>query len=79
MLPVIAKDVGMDLDATAETIATFLFPSRDGPLGKKSPGGGVQTYMKRVADVFVEAGSIDAALDSYADAVNTGPLSAAGQ
>jgi taurine transport system substrate-binding protein len=30
--------------------------------------------MKGVADVFVAAGSIDAALDSYENAVNTGPL-----
>ena len=33
--------------------------------------------MKGVADVFVAAGSIDAALDSYADNVNTGPLQSA--
>jgi hypothetical protein len=33
--------------------------------------------MKGVADVFVEAGSIDAALDTYENAVNTGPLQAA--
>ena len=33
--------------------------------------------MKGVADVFVEAGAIDAALDSYDDAVNTGPLQSA--
>ena len=33
--------------------------------------------MKGVADVFVEAGSIDAALDSYEAAVNTAPLEAA--
>jgi taurine transport system substrate-binding protein len=33
--------------------------------------------MKGVADVFVAAGSIDAALDDYADAVNIGPLQAA--
>jgi hypothetical protein len=32
--------------------------------------------MKGVADVFVEAGSIDAALDTYENAVNTGPLQA---
>ena len=30
--------------------------------------------MKGVADVFVEAGSIDAALDTYEDNVNIGPL-----
>jgi taurine transport system substrate-binding protein len=34
--------------------------------------------MKGVADVFVEAGSIDAALDTYENAVNIGPLSAVG-
>jgi hypothetical protein len=33
--------------------------------------------MKGVADVFVEAGSIDAALDTYENAVNTGPLESA--
>jgi taurine transport system substrate-binding protein len=32
--------------------------------------------MKGVADVFVAAGSIDAAKASYADNVNTGPLEA---
>ena len=33
--------------------------------------------MKGVADVFVEAGSIDSALPSYEDSVNTAPLTAA--
>lgn len=33
--------------------------------------------MKGVAEVFVEAGSIDAALETYEDTVNTGPLEAA--
>ncbi|MEO1491856.1 MAG: ABC transporter substrate-binding protein [Pseudomonadota bacterium] len=74
MLPVIAKDAGMDEKATAETIATFVFPSVDDQLSEKWLGGNAQTFMKGVADVFVEAGSIDAALDSYKNAVNTGPL-----
>jgi len=77
MLPVIAKDAGMDEEATAETLATFVFPSVDEQLTEKWLAGGAQEFMKGVADVFVEAGSIDAALDSYADAVNTGPLEAA--
>ncbi|MBN8187001.1 ABC transporter substrate-binding protein [Salipiger thiooxidans] len=77
MLPVIAKDAGMDLEATRETIATFVFPSVEEQLTEKWLGGGAQEFMKGVADVFVAAGSIDAALDSYADAVNTGPLEAA--
>lgn len=77
MLPVIAKDAGMDEKATMETIATFQFPTVDEQLGAKWLGGNAQTFMKGVADVFVEAGSIDAALDTYENAVNTGPLSAA--
>ena len=78
MIPVIAKDAGMDEAATAETMATFVFPSVEEQMGAKWLGGGAQAFMKGVADVFVTAGSIDAALDSYAGAVNTGPLAAAG-
>ncbi|MCR8548051.1 ABC transporter substrate-binding protein [Salipiger sp. P9] len=77
MLPVIAKDAGMDETATAETLASFVFPTVADQLSAKWLGGGAQEFMKGVADVFVEAGSIDAALDSYADHVNIGPLTAA--
>ena len=77
MLPVIAKDAGMDEADTAATIATFSFPDVEEQLGGKWLGGGAQTFMKGVADIFVGAGSIDAALDSYEGAVNTGPLAAA--
>ncbi len=77
MLPVIAKDAGMDLEATAATMATFVFPSISEQLGAKWLGGGAQSFMKGVADVFVEAKSIDAALDSYDATVNVGPLTAA--
>lgn len=78
MLPVIAKDAGMDVEATAETIATFVFPTVEEQLSDKWLGGAAQEFMKGVADVFVEAGSIDSALDSYSGAVNTGPLSSVG-
>ncbi|MEP3332648.1 ABC transporter substrate-binding protein [Sedimentitalea sp.] len=78
MLPVIAKDAGMDADATAETLATFRFPTVEEQLTAKWLGGGAQGFMKGVADVFVASGSIDAAKDSYENAVNTGPLAAAG-
>ncbi|EIE48855.1 taurine ABC transporter substrate-binding protein [Salipiger aestuarii] len=77
MLPVIARDAGMDEDATAETLATFVFPPVDAQLTEKWLGGGAQEFMKGVADVFVEAGSIDAALGSYEGTVNTGPLDTA--
>ena len=74
MLPVIAKDSGMDVEATAATIDTFVFPPVDEQLTAKWLGGGAQEFMKGVADVFVEAGSIDGALDTYEDNVNIGPL-----
>ncbi|TCD14604.1 taurine ABC transporter substrate-binding protein [Oricola cellulosilytica] len=77
MLPLIAKDAGMDETATAETMATFTFPTVEEQLSDKWLGGNAQTFMKGVADVFVEAGSIDGALDTYENAVNTGPLQAA--
>ncbi|MGB5558148.1 MAG: ABC transporter substrate-binding protein, partial [Paracoccaceae bacterium] len=78
MLPVIAKDSGMDETAAGETLATFVFPSIEEQLGPKWLGGGAQEFMKGVAQVFVDAGSIPSARDSYADAVNVGPLTAAG-
>jgi hypothetical protein len=67
MLPVIAKDAGMDEDATLATISK---PSSSPPWTSSwvTPSGWAvarRTFMKGVADVFVEAGSIDAALESY--------------
>ncbi len=78
MLPVIAKDAGMDEEATMATISTFTFPTVEDQLSGAWLGGNAQSFMKGVADVFVNAGSIDGALDTYENAVNTGPLSAAG-
>src|SRR6056297_3572211 len=77
MLPVIAEDAGMDLEATRATIETFVFPSVDEQLSEKWLAGGAASFMDGVASVFLEAGSIDAARDSYASAVNIGPLQAA--
>lgn len=78
MLPLIAKDAGMDEDATMATISTFVFPTVGEQLSEAWLGGNAQTFMKGVADVFVAAGSIDGALSTYENAVNTGPLAAAG-
>ncbi len=78
MLPVIAKDSGMDEASAADSLATFTFPTVEEQLSEKWLGGGAQEFMKGVAQVFVTAGSIPAALDSYENAVNTGPLAAAG-
>ena len=77
MIPVIAQDSGMDEQATRETITTFVFPSAEEQLSEKWLGGGVQDYMAGVAEVFVGAGNIPAALDSYEGTVNIEPLRAA--
>jgi taurine transport system substrate-binding protein len=77
MIPVIAKDSGMDEAATAETLATFIFPGVDDQLSDKWLGGNAQTFMKGVAGVFVNAGAIPSARDSYVEAVDTAPLTAA--
>ncbi len=77
MLAVIAKDAGMDAADAEATIATFTFPSAEDQLSDKWLGGGAQEFMKGVANVFVGAGSIDSALDTYDGAVNSAPLSAA--
>jgi len=78
MLPVIAKDAGMDEKAAADSLATFEFPSTQDKLSTKWLGGGVQTYLKGVADVFAKTGNIPNVLPSYDAAVNAEPLKAAG-
>ncbi len=77
MLQAIAKDAGMSPEDTASTLATFVFPTVEDQLAAKWLGGGAQEFMKGVADVFVEAGSIDASKASYEDNVNVGPLGTA--
>lgn len=78
MLPVIAKDAGMDEAATAETLATFVFPTVEDQLSAKWLGGGAQSFMTGVAGVFKAAGNIPAVLETYDATVNAGPLAAAG-
>ena len=77
MLPVIARDAGMDEAATASFLETVRFPGVEEQLTDKWLGGTVQAYLKGVADVFVAAGGIDAALPTYENAVNSAPLRAA--
>ncbi|MFK7754035.1 MAG: ABC transporter substrate-binding protein [Sedimentitalea sp.] len=76
-LAVIAKEAGMDVAAAKSAISTMSFPTIEEQLSGAWLGGTAAPFMKGVADVFVEAGSIDSALDSYEGALNTGPLEAA--
>ncbi len=77
MLEVISKDAGMDLDGTAETIDTFVFPTVEDQLSSKWLDGGAQEFMLGVAKVFQDAGSIPTALESYDDNVDKSYLEAA--
>ena len=79
MLEVIAQDAGMDMEATEATISTFVFPSAEEQLSQKWLGGGAQEFMRGVAGVFRDAGSIPAALDTYEGAVDPAPLQAASE
>jgi len=76
MLPVIAKDAGMSEEDTASTLSTFKFPTVDEQLSDAWLGGTAASFMKGVAEVFVNAGSIPSALDSYDGTVNTSGLDA---
>ncbi len=70
MLPVIAQAAGMDMDATVATIDAFGFPLIEEQLGEEWLGGGLQAFIKNVADFFVAQGTIESALDSYEGVIN---------
>jgi len=74
MLKIIAMEAGMDLEGARSAISTMSFPTVEEQLSDGWLGANAATFMKGVADVFVEAGSIDASLDNYENAVNAGPL-----
>jgi len=71
MLPVISQAAGMDMEGTVATIDRFGFPSMADQLGPEWMGGGLQTFLKGVADFFAANGNLPAALDSYEGVVNT--------
>jgi taurine transport system substrate-binding protein len=78
MLPVIAKDAGMEEAAAKETMGGFKFPTVADQLSEKWLGGGTQKFLKASADFFKEQGNIPAVRDSYDGAVNVAPLKSAG-
>ena len=79
MLAVIAKDAGMDAPDAGASLETFAFSSVEEKLSEKWLGGGVQSFMTGVAQVFKDAGSISATLDSYEDRVDASLLTAASE
>ena len=79
MLAAIAKDAGMDAADAEASLATFGFPTIEEKLSEKWLGGGVQSFMGGVAQVFKDAGSISATLESYEDRVDASLLSSASE
>lgn len=70
MLAAIARESGMNEGDTAATLSSFRFPSIEEQLGAKWFGGGVQSFMRGLAGVFVEAGSMDSSLEDFDQTVN---------
>ncbi len=66
----ISKAAGMDEAATKDMLGMFTFPSNADQASEKWLGGTVQTFMKQVADFFVEQGQLDKAAKSYDSVVD---------
>lgn len=77
LLPLIARDSGLDEQAARDNLATFTLLSAQEKLGPDWLGGGVQKYLKEVADFFVTTGNIPKALPSYDAVVDASFLAAA--
>lgn len=78
-LPVIAKDAGLSEQAAADNLKTFTFLPVQTKLGPEWLGGGVQKYLKEVADFFAAQGNIPSSLPSYDSAVDPSILKAASE
>jgi taurine transport system substrate-binding protein len=76
-IPVLAKDSGLDEATTKDQLAGFTLPTVEEKLSDKWLGGGLQSFLKEVADFFVSTGNIPAALDSYDGVVDASYLEAA--
>lgn len=74
MLPVMAKESGMDVPAAKKLLSGFTFLNYDQALSKEWLGGGTQVTMKQIASYFAKSGTIRHARASYDDIVNVGPL-----
>lgn len=68
--PIIAKASGMTLEDSNAMLALFGFPSREEQLSDEWLGGTVQSFVKSVADFFVEQKQLPKALDDYSPYIN---------
>jgi taurine transport system substrate-binding protein len=68
--PVIAEAAGMDLKESNIVLSLFRFPRRDVQLSERWMDGGVQSFVKQVADFYVKQGRTPAALDDYGPTID---------
>ncbi len=69
--PMIAEAAGMDLKQSNIVLSLFDFYTRDDQLTERWMQGGVQAFVKEVADFFEQQGDIESALDDYDAAVDS--------
>ncbi len=68
--PTIAEAAGLELKQSNIVLSLFDFYTREDQLTERWMGGGVQTFLKEVADFFQQQGEIDRALDDYSSTVD---------
>ncbi|MEM7131273.1 MAG: ABC transporter substrate-binding protein [Chloroflexota bacterium] len=68
---VIAEAAGMSVEDSNAVLALFKFPTAEEQLSEAWMGGTVQSFVKEVADFFVEQGELEAALDDYGPTIDT--------
>lgn len=68
--PVIAEAAGLGLKESNIVLSLFDFYPREDQLTERWMLGGVQTFVKEVADFFQEQGQIETALDDYSASVD---------
>ncbi len=69
-LPKIAKAAGMDLSDASNMIGMFSFPTNKEQASADWMNGTVQSFMKAVADFYVQQKQLDKALDDYSGTVD---------
>ncbi len=67
---IIAKAAGLDLKQSDIVLSLFDFYTRDDQLTERWMHGGVQSFLKEVADFFEQQGKIGRALDDYSSTVD---------
>ncbi len=63
--PIIAEAAGLDLKSSNIVLSLFDFYTREDQLSERWMTGGIQSFLKEVADFFEQQGKISKALDSY--------------